>query len=488
MEVALDTLVDGVEELGERGVAEGVALEVAPHPVAERLHADGGNELLEHGRALAVGDAVEVEEGRVGVRHLPGDRVGGDELVLAVGPRLHAGVERHPRRLEAGRLDEREVGHVGGEALVEPEVVPPAHGHEVAEPHVRHLVEDHLGAPEALVLGRRVAEDHALGVGDRADVLHRAEVELGHEDLVVLVEGVRVSEEVGEERQPLLGHLEQLVLIEVRRERAAAVEAERDPVVVVAHDVVRAGDQREQIGREAFGPLEAAAQPPVRQLLARGLAGVRHELPLGGCIDGERVARLEVGLVETGKEAVAVVRLEVGVEVLAAVLGVDELVEAVAGVVVVVLVDDPHRVLGREGVTRQRQPELRLVGLDLRAVDLEALDAAAGVVEEDIAVATISPGEGESDHDVAAVALGAAGEVEVEIVGDVAHALGARDRLLLRQAVAHGDGLGSHRYLSEQRNGGRCRGRRADTEYTERCVTGDALEPSPPALCRYKAG
>ncbi len=31
----------------------------------------------------------------------------------------------------------RVVGEGGGETLVEPEVVPPLHGHEVAEPHVR---------------------------------------------------------------------------------------------------------------------------------------------------------------------------------------------------------------------------------------------------------------------------------------------------------------------------------------------------------------
>ena len=281
-----------------------------------------------------------------------------------------------------------------------------------------------------------------------------AEVELGHEDLVVLVERVLVSEEVGEEREPLFGHLEQLVGVEVWGEGAAAVEAERDPVVVVARDVVRARDEREQVRREALGPLEAAAEPPVGQLLARGLARVRDQLPLGGRVDGQRVARLEVRLVEAGEEAVAVVRLEVGVEVLAAVLGVDELVEAVAGVVVVVLVDDLHRVLGGEGVGRQRQPVLGLVRLDGRAVHLEGLDAAPGVVEEDVAVTTTTPGEREANGDVAAVALGAGGEVEVEVVGDVAHALGARDGLLLGQAVAHGDGLGSHRYLSEQRNGG----------------------------------
>ena len=52
------------------------------------------------------------------------------------------------------------VGHPRGERLVQPEVVPPRHRHQVAEPLVRELVRDHLG--DALLLrqrrGRRVDE------------------------------------------------------------------------------------------------------------------------------------------------------------------------------------------------------------------------------------------------------------------------------------------------------------------------------------------
>ena len=127
VQVAAGALLQRVEELRERGVAEGVTAEVSAHALAKALDADRRHELLDDGGALAVGDAVEVEEGLVGVRHLRGDRVGGDELVLAVGPGLHPRVERLPRGVEARRLGQRQVGHEGGETLVQPEVVPPAH-------------------------------------------------------------------------------------------------------------------------------------------------------------------------------------------------------------------------------------------------------------------------------------------------------------------------------------------------------------------------
>ena len=39
-------------------------------------------------RDSAIGDAIEVEEGLVGIGDGAGDGVGGDELVLAVGPCL----------------------------------------------------------------------------------------------------------------------------------------------------------------------------------------------------------------------------------------------------------------------------------------------------------------------------------------------------------------------------------------------------------------
>ena len=93
------------------------------------------------------------------------------------------------------RVDAHPVTHVVGERLVQPEVVPPLHRDQVAEPLVGHLVRDHVGPVAALALGRLRPEHQLVGEGDTARVLHGAGVELGHERLVVVAERVADAEQ-----------------------------------------------------------------------------------------------------------------------------------------------------------------------------------------------------------------------------------------------------------------------------------------------------
>ena len=422
------------EEIRQRGVAPGVGAEIVAHSLAEAVVAEEGDQLLQHGGALAVGDAVEVEECRVGVRHLAGDRVGGRQLILLVGPGFHPRVEGGPGAVaEARRALHCEVGHVGGERLVEPEVVPPLHRDEVAEPHVRHLVQHDFGAVEPLNFGRRVAEDHPLRVGDAAHILHRAHIELGHENLVVLAERVAEVEEVGVEAEPLAGDLEEFVGIEVLLQRGAAEHAERGvlPAIVKAH--VGPGREREQVGAEAGRRLKPP--PGARAALDRLRLGgriVADDLPLRRRGHRQVVGRLEVGLVEAGQQAVRVVGLEVGVEVLRAVFGIDELVQPRADVVVVVAVADAHLVVRGQ----VRAVEVETVALAARrahrAIDLNRMDLAAGEVEER---AVGRRGVGEAHDGFGVVGLGAGAEREVERVGDIADRRGARFGLGLGQHI-----------------------------------------------------
>ena len=145
-QVAPGDVLERGQQVGQGRVAVGVRGEVLPHPGQEVLPADVGHELLENGRALGVGDPVEVHLDRVDVRDVGRDRVRGGELVLLVRPRLPRGGERGPGLGPAGRLGLRGGARPGRERLVQPQVVPPAHGDQVAEPHVRHLVQDRLAA------------------------------------------------------------------------------------------------------------------------------------------------------------------------------------------------------------------------------------------------------------------------------------------------------------------------------------------------------
>src|ERR1700738_2014924 len=87
-----------------------------------------------------------------------GDRIEGDHRLALVGYRLPdwmaggARVGRHREVFGAGRLKPDRPArvellggfrlHPAGEALVEPEVVPPRHGDKIAKPEMRHLVRE----------------------------------------------------------------------------------------------------------------------------------------------------------------------------------------------------------------------------------------------------------------------------------------------------------------------------------------------------------
>ena len=242
-------LLQRAEQVVEGGVAPGVRGEVAAQPGQERLQPDVGDQLLEHRGALGVGDAVEVDLDGLQVGDVRGDRVRGGQLVLPVGPGLlHVG-ERRPGLGVLGGLGLAEHAGEGGERLVQPQVVPPAHGDQVAEPHVRHLVQDGLGAPLVDEPGDLGPEDVVLQERHRARVLHRARVELGHEQLVVLAERVPHAEAAVVEVEALLGLGEQPLGVQVLGQRGAAVDAQRDARRASVVPVARTGRRSARPGR-----------------------------------------------------------------------------------------------------------------------------------------------------------------------------------------------------------------------------------------------
>ena len=85
--------------------------------------------------------------------------------------------------------------HEGGERLVQPDAIPPAHGDQVTEPHVGQFVCHNVSDKLLLVLGARfgVDEEQTLAECDAAEVLHRPGREIGERDKVHLLPGVSNS-------------------------------------------------------------------------------------------------------------------------------------------------------------------------------------------------------------------------------------------------------------------------------------------------------
>ena len=203
-----------------------------------------------------------------------------------------------------------------------------------------------LGPAASPAAGHAGAEDEQLvAEGDHARVLHRAGVELRHEDLVVAVaERVAPAEQLLLQVQAGAGGAEQLVGLQVRQQRAPAPDAELDPVVHLLHALVRAGGERHEVGRDPLGRRERVPAP----LDPR--AGVGQHPPAGRRVDGQGVRRLEVGLVEAGEHPLGVVEEGHRVQVDLAVRGVDRPVQALAGVGRRAAGGHPHDLLGGEVV------------------------------------------------------------------------------------------------------------------------------------------
>ncbi|MCY1224417.1 hypothetical protein D9M72_365740 [compost metagenome] len=325
------------------------------------LEADIGDQLLQYGRTLRVSDAVEVLLGRLQVRYVGHDRMGGGQLVLDIGPGLAVVGEVHPGRIPVRGAVNAQGAHVVGKGLLEPEIVPPLHGDEVAEPHVRHFV--HQGVGTGLVLGISCPgrEDVVFGEGDQPGVLHGAEVVLRHKGLVVFAPRIRIVKEVVEEAEPPLRQLKEVPGVKGSRHGAAAVQGQRDlqcgavlqcSAPVVLRLEVRPRQHRRDVGGHPLCRREvpAARCGVARELRAAGLGAVGGDLPVGRGHHMEGELSFEVRLFKVCEHPSGVGRFVLGVEVALAVGRIEEAVHAFAGGAVQGCSGNSHLVFGLQVV------------------------------------------------------------------------------------------------------------------------------------------
>ena len=230
-------------------------------------------------------------------------RVGAHRILLA----LVAVEPALPLRIEVlGRLHL----HPGGEAFVEPQVVPPAHGDEIAEPLVRDLVGDDAenAAAGGIRVRGRIEQQTALEERDRAPVLHSAaeaardgdQVELGQRilDAEIVVEVVQQIDR-GVEREAALRAL-----------AGGGDDADGDAVGLRRQPLELARRQHEQVARHfRRGGERDLLQVRRHRLLLRDRHVGDGEVAAPQR-DGERERRLEGGLVPAREHAAGIGGLE----------------------------------------------------------------------------------------------------------------------------------------------------------------------------------
>lgn len=90
-------------------------------------------------------------------------------------------------------------GAVISETLLEPEIIPPFHGHEITEPHVRELMHCNFGPHLSFKIGHlaRCCEE-CISHDNETNIFHAADAKLRDKDLIVLLEREGTTEKLFE--------------------------------------------------------------------------------------------------------------------------------------------------------------------------------------------------------------------------------------------------------------------------------------------------
>ena len=207
---------------------------------------------------------------------------------------------------------------VVGEDLLGPHIVKPAHSDIVAKPHMCSLVGDDRRAAETLIEGRVVAEEHLRGVVERSTrMLHTAILEAWQHYEVVLGKGVFDACVLLQPLERILNLAEHIVeLCDALGVGLAVVCRKAVSAIVIGLVVEDSCNEGEEVCGEWLGGCKLHNLVAVIARVACCNGGVGYCAPRLGKCQREGVRRLEVGLVEAGKEGASTVGHKECVEVL----------------------------------------------------------------------------------------------------------------------------------------------------------------------------
>ncbi len=168
-----------------------MGVQVIPDPVAEDRRTDMLFQHAQHRRTLFIGQHVEHRVGVLGGLHRILDRSGALQSVYGIG--RSAGdtetVPAFPLRLPG--INGHHF-HEGGEGFIQPEPVPPRHGHQIPEPHMRIFMSNDIG--DSLQLSMRGAllinQQGSFTVRNGAQVFHGPGGKVRNGQQIQLVSGI----------------------------------------------------------------------------------------------------------------------------------------------------------------------------------------------------------------------------------------------------------------------------------------------------------
>ena len=366
--------------------------------------------------------------------------MGSGQLILLVRPRLLHSGKRGPRIRVLADAHLSGGGGPGCERLIEPQVIPPLHSHQIAEPHVRHLVQDRVVTTLKAVRRRLRGEDVLIAVRHSTHVLHRAHVVLRAENLVVLITKRVGAAEIGVvEVEAVLRLTEQALRIHMRDQAGARVQPKLDRALLtvvtgarvgVRDALVLASHNRNQVGGQRVincGGPRLGAVAVVGDLHCL----VEHHGVRLRCGHRNVVGGLQIRLVKTGEHLHRHRRLELGVQVVLAIHRVGELVQALTGAVV-----------GDGGVDGEL---VRAVYKHkLITVGRGAVEGCLELIRHQVKVGLTCLGV-KRDHRAGGELL-LAGHIHVDVVVDVINQCFTRLRIIAREICFHRRHATEHRY------------------------------------------
>lgn len=302
------------------GVAVFVSLEVVGDALEESLYAEVVGNHANGGAALEVADMVKDLVDVEGIADGDVDRVTGADAIQAESV-LHALVDKLGPNLPVGvQMVHSVPSDPGSEAFVEPQLIPPVHGDQVAEPLVSKLVGDNVGdgVLESSIRSLLVKEDLSSTVGNETPVLHGAVSELVDGEQVRLGKRVVNVENLREKVDDLRGVLQSPATLLL--ETTGGVDTDGNLLSVVLAvgqllDVLKITDSPGQKVAAHDGRRLEGNQLPA---LLGGLGVLDGHVAQGDLVGGDLnlqvVSGLEVGLVEAGESSAGIASLELGAE------------------------------------------------------------------------------------------------------------------------------------------------------------------------------